>query len=343
MSKRFFIIGYYGSNNVGDELILESTIGLIRSRFDNADIRVLTYAIKETEQRFGVGGISRNDFKAISQAVKWCDVLVGGGGSMLQNVTSNRSLLYYLFLLNQAVLQKKKTILLGNGVGPIRGSFFQYLTFNLLKRLDQMVLRDQTSYDLLKRQGLTNISLGSDLAFNLRVPEEPIQVDKRIVLNLRPWSMSLKVEDWVPDFIKKWEGMGYTIDLLSMQTGKDDVLLQTFTSERVKCYQASTSAELVRILRRAEVVVAMRLHTLIFSAIAGTPFVGIGYDPKVNSFVDFMGQTLACDTNKMDVNAIDAAVTRTIKERAEKQEVLANRLNAEAHLTAMNWRALDLL
>ncbi len=341
MARKFLIIGYYGSQNIGDDLILESTIGLVRQRHETADIRVLTYAIKETEQRYGVVGVSRNDFKSILRAIRWSEVIIGGGGSMLQNVTSNRSLLYYLFLLFMALIQGKKTILLGNGVGPIKGGFYQLLTFEILKRMTHIVLRDEESYTLLKSKGLENIANGADLAFNLDVKQEPVEREKLLLLNLRPWPMSMAPTDWVIEFIGHWEAKGYTVGLLPMQLNKDDVLLKQFETETVKMYMTHSGQELTQLLKRAELVISMRLHALIFSAIARTPCVGIGYDPKIAIFIKNMGQILACETNAMSLEAINSAVNQALESKNNLQDILNQQLTENAHKIQENREALE--
>jgi polysaccharide pyruvyl transferase CsaB len=343
MAQRVLIIGYYGSQNIGDDLILESTIGLIRQGIAEADVRVLTYAIKETEQRYGVVGVSRNDFKAILKAVAWSDVIVGGGGSMLQNVTSNRSLIYYLMLLFIAKLCGKKAILLGNGVGPIKGWFYQKITFGILKGLTRIVLRDQESYKLLKSQGLTNISNGADLAFNLTLEPKNVPKEKLILLNLRPWPMAIKPEAWVPAFIKTWEQKGYTIGLLPMQISKDDVMLEPFVSETVNMYVTHSGQELTELIQRSELVVAMRLHALIFSALAETACVGISYDPKVTEFIKSEGQIMACDTENLTLEAVNIAVEQALTSRHILEQVLKERLQEDDSRIQQNPLALQLI
>lgn len=343
MAQRVLIIGYYGSQNIGDDLILESTIGLIRQNIAEADIRVLTYAIKETEQRYGVVGVSRNDFKAILEAVAWSDVIIGGGGSMLQNVTSNRSLIYYLMLLFVAKVYGKKTILLGNGVGPIKGWFYQKLTFGILKGLSHIVLRDQESFGLLKKQGLTNIANGADLAFNLILEPKSISKEKLILLNLRPWPMAIKPEAWVPEFIKTWEQKGYTIGLLPMQISKDDKLLEPFVSETVKMYITHSGQELTELIQRSELVVAMRLHALIFSALSETACVGISYDPKVTEFIKSEGQIMACQTETISLEAINLAVEQGLASRHSLEQVLKERLQEDDERIHQNPLALQLI
>lgn len=341
MALNIFVIGYYGSHNLGDELILESTISLIREAHPDANIRALTYSIKETEGRHGVVGVSRNDFSAILSALNWCDWLVGGGGSMLQNVTSNRSLIYYLFLLKVGKLLKKRIVLLGNGVGPIRHSFYRGLTDGVLKHVSRIVLRDPESYAYLKGRGMSNIALGADLAFNLKAePQRHQGQSKRLILNLRPWQNALAPQEWVPQFIDHWQRLGYTIQLLPMQSTKDDVLLKAFQSESVPCLEPHTAGELLAALSEADLVIGMRLHTLILSAIAGTPFVAIGYDPKVMSFVKESGQILACETAHMSLERIQSAVQEALSRLPELEERLSDYQETLKERKAQNGEAL---
>jgi polysaccharide pyruvyl transferase WcaK-like protein len=63
-----------------------------------------------------------------------------------------------------------------------------------------------------------------------------------------------------------------------------------------------------------KVVVSMRLHALVFSAGQAVPLVGVVYDPKISSFLSYIGQDLYLDLKELtlaDLNArLDAAVTR---------------------------------
>jgi len=58
----------------------------------------------------------------------------------------------------------------------------------------------------------------------------------------------------------------------------------------------------------------MRLHGLIFAAGQGVPLVGVVYDPKVSSFLSYIGQDLYLDLNQLNLpalkNHIDQAVSR---------------------------------
>ena len=58
----------------------------------------------------------------------------------------------------------------------------------------------------------------------------------------------------------------------------------------------------------------MRLHGLVFPASQGVPLVGVVYDPKVSSFLSYIGQDLFTDLKDLSFDAlkthIDAAALR---------------------------------
>lgn len=56
----------------------------------------------------------------VLKALRRCDALLSGGGSLLQDRTSTRSLLYYLSIIRAAELFHKPVMLYANGIGPVR-------------------------------------------------------------------------------------------------------------------------------------------------------------------------------------------------------------------------------
>ena len=121
-SKNVFLIsGYYGFGNSGDEAILQAVYANIQSVMDgNVEISVLSNEPEETRRRYGYHTTHRFHFRSVLQAIRKCDVLVSGGGSLLQDRTSTRSLLYYLSIIYLSELMGKKVMLYANGIGPVR-------------------------------------------------------------------------------------------------------------------------------------------------------------------------------------------------------------------------------
>ena len=78
--------------------------------------------------------------------------------------------------------------------------------------------------------------------------------------------------------------------------------------------ETGSAEHTIGLFARMQVVVSMRLHALVFSAGQGVPLVGVVYDPKVSSFLSYIGQDLYTDLHDLTEEAlkahIDAAVQR---------------------------------
>ncbi|MGI5882936.1 MAG: polysaccharide pyruvyl transferase family protein, partial [Dethiobacteria bacterium] len=88
--------GYYGFYNTGDEAILEAIIGIVRRRLPGAELVVFSADPDHTRQEYGVESVSRTCLFSIFRTLHRADLLISGGGGLLQDVTSLRSVAYYL-------------------------------------------------------------------------------------------------------------------------------------------------------------------------------------------------------------------------------------------------------
>ena len=109
------ISGYYGFNNIGDESILRAVVDNLRTKLDNIDITVLSKNPNSTAQKYGVDSVNRKSVKDIIKAVRKCDLLISGGGSLLQDVTSKKSILYYLMIIWVGLFFRKKVFIYSQG------------------------------------------------------------------------------------------------------------------------------------------------------------------------------------------------------------------------------------
>lgn len=292
---KILIIGYYGANNTGDEVLLKSTVELLKSVYNSPEIKAITYNVDDTVKNHGIVGISRNKFMNIIKVLRESDIVIGGGGSMIQNVTSNRSLIYYLTILKIAKIFKKKVMLLGNGIGPIKGNIPLCITVKMLKKLDAVILRDKESFNLLDTNGLENIYLGSDLAFSLEYGNcQKSVIPKRIAINLRKWFYERQFLEEFKKFIVYLSEAGYEVVLIPFQSGNDDVvlreLLYSIDGENIRLLESGECEEVLSEISKSELFIGMRLHGLIFSSIVNTPFIGLSYDPKVSAFSESQEQ-----------------------------------------------------
>ena len=148
------ISGYYGFNNIGDESILRTVIDNLREKLPDIDITVLSHDPAQTSAKYGVKAARRMSLWDIFRSVLHCDLLLSGGGSLLQDATSARSILYYLFILRLAQLMGKKTFIYSQGIGPISDPRNRWLTAATLRRTSGIVVRDAKSRDLLLEIGV---------------------------------------------------------------------------------------------------------------------------------------------------------------------------------------------
>jgi polysaccharide pyruvyl transferase WcaK-like protein len=70
--------------------------------------------------------------------------------------------------------------------------------------------------------------------------------------------------------------------------------------------------------------IGVRLHSLIFSAKMGTPFLGISYDPKVDGFLDMLGMSPVCEYNELSKEQIMPAVSWILKHDFPAEAMLNN-------------------
>ena len=113
------ISGYYGFDNIGDESILRTLVTSLRERIPDCSLTVLSHDPAATREKYGVEAVERMSPLAIARAVRRCDMLISGGGSLLQDVTSSKSLHYYLAIIRFAQLLGKKVFIYSQGIGPI--------------------------------------------------------------------------------------------------------------------------------------------------------------------------------------------------------------------------------
>ena len=113
---RVVMSGYYGFGNAGDDAILESIHQSIRSASDEVAVTVLSNDPELTRKQYGLDAVPRFRALRVFRALWKGDALLSGGGSLLQDATSTRSLVYYLSVIHCARLLHKPVMLYANGI-----------------------------------------------------------------------------------------------------------------------------------------------------------------------------------------------------------------------------------
>ena len=101
---KIVVSGYYGSKNGGDEAMLAAMLEVLREEVQDLHVTVISLNPEYTRRRHHVDAVPRSDILPIIKKIRDADLLISGGGSLLQNVTSGRSLYYYLAIIFFALI-----------------------------------------------------------------------------------------------------------------------------------------------------------------------------------------------------------------------------------------------
>jgi len=290
------ISGFFGFKNTGDEAILEAMLSGLKENDPKTSIKVMSAHPAETGKRYQVKAVSRLDLKAL----KDCDVFISGGGGLLQDATSFHSFYYYLGLILLAKLFRKKVFVFAQGMGPINFPLNAFLLKLVLRYVDLITLRDQTSFNYIKSLKIKNprVVETADPTFLLT----PQDGEKILELEgLKPAGKPLVGISVRDNIGKKITVMAEFADWLTREQGCEVVFVpfeypkDTRISNQIMRLMDEDSTLVFRVLRPREVLgviskmqffIGMRLHSLIFSAINLVPAAGIAYDPKVSAFME---------------------------------------------------------
>lgn len=304
IKKKVVISGYYGFNNSGDNAILKAIVKELRKADSSLEITVLSKNPSETEQVYKINAVNRFKPIEIIKAIKGCDLFISGGGSLLQDVTSTRSNLYYLGLMRIAKFFRKPVMVYANGIGPINRRINRLWTKNILNKVDFITLRDENSRIFLEELEVTNkrIKVTADPVFTLEASQdsvvdnifktERIPQDKPLVgVSIRSWENEEKILDVVSKAIDYMiSNYDVNVVLIPMHYPEDlsvsIELLKRVNSGRCFVIRNTYSVEdTMGIIGRLDMIIAMRLHSLIYAASQLVPMIGIIYDPKVEGFL----------------------------------------------------------
>lgn len=327
------ICGAYGRGNAGDDAILLAILTELRAIDPDLSFQVFSRNPKDTRLTYRVNAFYTFNAAQALYHFRHAKLFINGGGSLMQDVTSFRSLWFYLWTLASAKRSGCPVIMYGCGIGPIRNSQNRIKAAKVINRyVDAITLRDPDSRKELEALGVTKpqISLSADTTVIL--PAAPADIvdgilescgippkGNYIAFVLRPWpGYEAKTRCIAAAADYAYDTYGLTPVFFPIEPRLDVSAAQRVTARMHAPYHsitdAYTAAQTIGILSRMKVAVSMRLHGLIFAAGQGVPLVGIVYDQKVGSFLSYIGQDLCEDLNSLTEerlkSLIDSAVTR---------------------------------
>jgi len=347
------ISGYYGYNNSGDDIMLKSIIQNLRAEKKDLSITVLSRKPKETRAQFHVNAVYRFNLLAVFLRLRKAQLLITGGGNLIQDETSTQSLLYYLWVINTARWLGAKNMLYSKGIGPVNRPINVKRVRRSINKVDLITLREgDCSLEVMKEIGITEpethvtadaaFALSSSTGTEANLLEHGI-TGKFFCVALRPWVQN------PPDFeiqLARFsdqlvEAYGYQAVFVPMRPEQDSEIARRiislmkhpaiFLDVPLKDYNLARS-----VLGQASFAVCMRLHALIYAMENGIPSIGLVYSPKIQGFMEAMNQKWYIPVEETTENRLTEHATAIHNNKAEISAEIFENGRKLRELAAMN-------
>ena len=329
--KKVLVSGYIGFNNFGDEAIFYALSTHLKNL--GYDVSALCANQEQVSKTYDVKTYHFKKPFEILKAILNCDVLISGGGSLLQNKTSNFSLLYYLFIILLAKICAKKVIIFAQGIEPIIGKNYEFITKSILKLVDFITVRDEKSKKLLASWNI-NSTLISDPAYSL-VQDIEIKEKEGLIVQLRSFRGMDKelLANLARSIFKNYQGK---VKVFSFQDEIDEKICLDFIGELKKnnleteFISNKPINETIEIINKAKYVISTRLHGLIIANALKSKTFAINYDEKIKTLV-----------NELNIGSIDI-LNYTASELDNKLDEFFNHCLNEVHqYRKFEWDLID--
>jgi len=287
---RAVLCGYYGKGNGGDEALLATLLQMLPEIVQPI---VLSGNPQETRTRYGVEAYDRFSAWDVWSALRSAEVFILGGGSLLQDSTSLWSLLYYGGLTALAQSLGLQTIAWGQGIGPLKRPFSQWVATQVLRGCTAISVRDGGSARWLSQRQI-NCVVAPDPVWALKpLPlEDPITLPSpRLALCLRPHPLLTpqRLQVLIEALGQVQQRLNVSIIAIPFHH-KDD---RDLADRVLKALPGPTQLlslqhpqQLQGVFPFIDLTLSMRLHGLIMAAAAGSQCYGLSYDPKVSRLME---------------------------------------------------------
>jgi len=329
--------GYFGYENLGDDLLMISSIRLIYQTFSDPKIYIRSKSSYINNLFPEV--ILVDDFKKLPKI----DVLIYGGGGVFFDFNKGRSGIKNLLVktisltifnkLIKIIKPKSKLKILGwgLGIGPYSSSSEKFLNdMYHLSRFDFLALRDKAgSYKLIKKVNKKHTNIYTDIVFQSKLWKDKYNLD----ISLKAASVCIIPRGWEfgnKDFkelklAKSLNEKGIDVKFLFFNPEKDKACIDLIEQTKFKSilYTPSSANHFLSELKASRLIVTQRAHGAIVGNTLGCPSICIGIEEKlknVHNMIAYSSRYIQLDYNieEMTNLIIDELDKETLKLNVEK-------------------------
>ncbi len=318
INKNALLLGYYGANNLGDDMMLHCLIPWLREQ--GLAVTVVSEKPAATADRFAtatVGNIPMlgqwswkkswfgGEACRLFGKIRRHDLLVVGGGDLIRDDKGWKTFSYTMEKIVCAHLLGKPVYLVNIGISEPVTSYGRILLRWSLRRTRQVIARDRRTFELAKALGCGCVELLPDIV--VRLPET--FPSRKASAHPRPYMVVSLRED--PDAFGQYpfteahcRALARALDTVASSAGLDVVFIPFHGSGRhddnllhrqvaacmseqsriVFCDWTADLGVLMTWIGQARLVLGMRLHAIVLAVAMRRPCVAMPYDQKIFQF-----------------------------------------------------------
>ncbi len=320
----FFIVGYFGMRNTGDDAMLYGLLTHMGKAFPKATFNVIAarpIIIPESVANKVSVSITSHPISYILKTLREisrCNVMLNVLGTSLFAYKGNkryvRTLAWHMITVLYARILSKAVYMVNIGIDPLPTWWSRIMTTVILKASHLITVRDMNSYYLARRLGVRANMLRLSFDLSALIPE----VEQRYSRSTQDGINILGVSILPHYSIYEHDPTG-DIHLLQEMAKALNRWLRENDSRRLKififrglskeddCSIAHCLAHLIRLpqvevvpynpdpnctlaeVKKCDAFVSMKLHSAIFAYLAGLPQLVVAYLPKCLSFAKEIG------------------------------------------------------
>lgn len=309
-ATKAFIMGWYGTETVGDKAILAGIILDLKKKYgDKLQIvigSIFPYITHRTVKELALDAIVVPSYGLeMIENAKHSDITIMGGGPLMDL----DDLAIPLHAFRVAHKHGKQTIVYGCGIGPLYEEHNRNVVKEILSLSSEIRLRDNGSMKLAKEYGFANATLSGDYArYYLQNAQWSSTVENQNVMScyLREWTYEYSKDLSHEQFLELKErfetGIAEYIVAKAKEMGVKEVLLQNmhnfvignddrdFSRYFIEKYfkgvseinitfdnKLATVDSIVHAMRSSKHNICMRFHSVLFAQTLNVPFTAIDY------------------------------------------------------------------
>lgn len=352
--------GTSGYDNTGDDAIFRSMVAELRKQHPDLQVSLISVNKPGAYNNINVYEIPFNNIREIVKEIRECDLFILGGGGIYYDyygldaekiLTREQSgITLYTGVTLTAHMLNIPVMVFAVGVGPLFTDEGKAITKMAFDCADVVTVRDTGTKELLASMGVAveSIKVTADPAYLLEgIHEQRINrlltrfksQDHNLLIGvaLREWEHTGSPANWfkairdaLDHCVEVYNARILFIPFHRTTSEVSDKKISTLILDEMRYKQNAivlpdylAAEEKAALIGKCDLVLGMRLHSIIFSIKYGIPFVALEYDPKIKYSLCDSGLTeFGLRLDQLTPDGLIAMMDKVYQNRKEIKKIL---------------------